>query len=123
MVTWRGLNNFYAIGLPNIQMGAIVPSYYLFIGQLVDPKNQKNLTEERLIELNKIDCSLMIGAGKGDQMVTVASVQPLVQLTNSQDVTFTLIPGGHLGLMSSQSSANEFWPLMTTWLKQRSSKI
>ena len=28
---------------------------YLFIGQLVDPKNQKNLTEERLIELNKID--------------------------------------------------------------------
>ena len=55
MVTWRGLNNFYAIGLPNIQMGAIVASYYLFIGQLVDPKNQKNLTKERLIELNKID--------------------------------------------------------------------
>ena len=55
MVTWRGLNNFYAIGLPNIQMGAIVPSYYLFIGQLVDPKNQKNLTEKRLIEFNKID--------------------------------------------------------------------
>lgn len=36
-------------------MGAIVASYYLFIGQLVDPKNQKNLTEERLIEFNKID--------------------------------------------------------------------
>ena len=36
-------------------MGAIVPSYYLFIGQLVDPKNQKNLTEKRLIEFNKID--------------------------------------------------------------------
>ena len=86
-------------------------------------KDGKITLGKTTIELNKIDCSLMIGAGKGDQMVTAASVQPLVQLTNSQDVTFTLIPGGHLGLMSNQKSADEFWPTLSTWLSKRSSPI
>ena len=76
-----------------------------------------------LIELNKIDCSLFVGAGKGDQMVTVNAVQPLVGLTNSHDVTFTLIPGGHLGLMSNQKSADEFWPTLAHWLSERSTSI
>ncbi|RDF53751.1 alpha/beta hydrolase, partial [Acinetobacter baumannii] len=44
-------------------------------------------------------------------------------LTSSQDVTFTLIPGGHLGLMSSQASALEFWLKLATWLSKRSTKI
>ncbi|NEU33872.1 alpha/beta hydrolase, partial [bacterium LRH843] len=41
----------------------------------------------------------------------------------STDVTFTLIPGGHLGLMSSKRSADEFWPQLAQWLSERSSKI
>lgn len=76
-----------------------------------------------LYELNQINCSLLVGAGRNDQMVTAAAVQPLVQLTNSADVTFTDIPGGHLGLMSSQASANEFWPMMAQWLASRSTTI
>lgn len=86
-------------------------------------KNGVIQLQDKHIELKNIQCSLLIGAGRSDQIVSAAAVKPLIELTNSQDVTFTLIPGGHLGLMSSQSSANEFWPLMTTWLKQRSSKI
>ena len=79
--------------------------------------------QDKNIELKNIACSLLVGAGRSDQIVSENAVKPLIELTNSKDVTFTLIPGGHLGLMSSQSSANEFWPFMTTWLKQRSSKI
>ncbi|CAB1212626.1 alpha/beta fold hydrolase [Acinetobacter bouvetii] len=79
--------------------------------------------QDKNIELKNISCSLLVGAGRSDQIVSQEAVKPLIELTNSQDVTFTLIPGGHLGLMSSQSSANEFWPFLTTWLKQRSSKI
>lgn len=79
--------------------------------------------QDKNIELKNIACSLLVGAGRSDQIVSEDAVKPLIELTNSKDVTFTLIPGGHLGLMSSQSSANEFWPFMTTWLKQRSSKI
>lgn len=86
-------------------------------------KNGVIQLKNKKIELKNIDCSLMIGAGRNDQMVTAAAVQPLSQLTNSQDVTFTLIPGGHLGLMSSQKSADEFWPTLALWLDERSTKI
>lgn len=86
-------------------------------------KNGVITLQDKNIELKNIDCSLLVGAGRSDQIVSKEAVKPLIELTNSQDVTFTLIPGGHLGLMSSQSSANEFWPFMTTWLKHRSSKI
>ena len=86
-------------------------------------KNGVIQLQDKNIELKNIECSVLVGAGRSDQIVSVEAVKPLIELTNSQDVTFTLIPGGHLGLMSSQSSANEFWPFMTTWLKHRSSKI
>ncbi|ENV34374.1 hypothetical protein F960_01441 [Acinetobacter gerneri DSM 14967 = CIP 107464 = MTCC 9824] len=72
------------------------------------------------ISIKNIDCSLFVGAGKSDQMVLAASVEPLTQITKSKDVTYTLIPGGHLGLMSSQKSSEQFWPVLTQWLDDRS---
>ncbi|MCH7313148.1 alpha/beta fold hydrolase [Acinetobacter sp. ANC 3882] len=86
-------------------------------------KNGVIQLKNKTIELKKINCSLLIGAGKGDQLVTAESAFPLTQLTSSQDVTFTLIPGGHLGLMSSQNSSIEFWPTLATWLAERSTQI
>lgn len=79
--------------------------------------------EGREVSLKNIQCSLLVGAGKTDQIVTEAAAKPLIELTSSTDVTFTLIPGGHLGLMSNQKTANTFWPKMTTWLTQRSTHI
>ena len=79
--------------------------------------------KDKVIKLKNINCSLLIGAGSSDQIVTAEAIQPLGELTSSQDVTFTLIPGGHLGLMSSQKSAAEFWPKLTAWLVQRSTLL
>lgn len=75
------------------------------------------------IDLKNISCSLMVGAGLTDQIVTREAAEPLTQLTSSKDITFTLIPGGHLGLMSNQKTANTFWPKLTTWLEQRSTRL
>lgn len=86
-------------------------------------KNGAIQLKNKTIELKNINCSLFVGAGKGDQLVTSESAFPLTQLTSSQDVTFTLIPGGHLGLMSSQNSSIEFWPTLATWLAERSTQI
>ncbi|WP_180172109.1 alpha/beta fold hydrolase [Acinetobacter sp. YH12023] len=79
--------------------------------------------KDKVIKLKNIHCPLLIGAGSTDQIVTADAASPLGELTSSQDVTFTLIPGGHLGLMSSQKSANQFWPTLTQWLTQRSSLL
>lgn len=96
----------------------------LFNVWLRNPLNQGYIElEDKIIELKNIDCSLFVGAGRSDQMVTADAVRPLTELTNSTDVTFTLILGGHLGLMSSQKSADEFWPQLSQWLAQRSTPI
>ena len=75
---------------------------------------------DKKIELKSIDCALLIGAGSRDTLVAKEAVEPLSQLTSSQDVTFTLIPGGHMGIMSNQETADEFWPTLATWIEQRS---
>lgn len=96
----------------------------LFNVWLRNPLNQGYIElKDKKIELKNINCSLFVGAGRSDQMVTADAVRPLTELTNSEDVTFTLIPGGHLGLMSSQKSADEFWPKLSAWLAERSTKL
>jgi poly(3-hydroxyalkanoate) synthetase len=75
------------------------------------------------IQLKNITCPLMIGAGSRDQIVSEASAKTLSTLTSSQDFTFTLITGGHLGIMSNQNSASDFWPALSDWLAKRSTKL
>lgn len=72
------------------------------------------------VYLKDIHASLLAGAGRNDGMVTLDSVRPLTRLVGSKDVTFTSIPGGHVGLMGSQQAADEFWPMMSGWLAARS---
>ncbi|AOA58552.1 alpha/beta fold hydrolase [Acinetobacter larvae] len=75
--------------------------------------------QDRQFDLKNIDCPLLVGAGQNDQIVSREAVYPLTYLTSSQDLSFQLIPGGHLGLMSSQQSAQQFWPFLLAWLQQR----
>lgn len=74
----------------------------------------------KTVYLKDIHASLLAGAGCNDGMVTVDSVRPLTRLLATSDVTFSAIPGGHVGLMSSQQTATQFWPLMARWLSARS---
>jgi poly(3-hydroxyalkanoate) synthetase len=86
-------------------------------------KNGHIHLNNKLIDLKNIHCNLLVGAGLRDQLVAAEAVSPLCELTNSPDVTFTLIPGGHMGIMSNQNTAKEFWPNMACWLTQRSTHI
>lgn len=79
--------------------------------------------DQHHINLKNIRCSLLVGAGERDQIVSADAVKPLTHLTNSSDVCFHLIPGGHLGLMSNQKSAEIFWPKLYSWLSQRSTRL
>ena len=74
----------------------------------------------KTIYLKDIHASLLAGGGCNDGMVTVDSVRPLTRLLGTDDTTFTTIAGGHVGLMSSQQAATEFWPFMASWLAARS---
>ncbi|SPL70872.1 alpha/beta fold hydrolase [Acinetobacter stercoris] len=96
----------------------------LFNVWLQNPLKQGSIyLHGKTIELKNIQCSLFVGAGKNDQMVSADAVRPLTTLTQSHDVSYSLIPGGHLGLMSSQKSAEQFWPVLTQWLAERSTTL
>ena len=75
----------------------------------------------KTVYLKDIHASLLAGAGTNDGMVTVEAVRPLTNLIGSDDTTFKTITGGHVGIMSSEKAAQEFWPLMADWLATRSS--
>ena len=75
----------------------------------------------KMVYLKDIHASLLAGGGTNDGMVTVDAVKPLTQLLGTTDTTFSKIPGGHVGMMSSEHAAKEFWPFMADWLAPRSS--
>ena len=74
----------------------------------------------QLIDFHDIHSALLVVAGRNDELATADSIKPLTQMTGSADVTFKLIDGGHIGIISSESSQLEFWPYLSDWLAQRS---
>lgn len=96
----------------------------LFNVWLQNPLKHGQITlHGKVVQLKRVTCSLLIGAGKSDQLVTQDAIQPLTTLTSSTDVQFEMIPGGHLGMISSQGSADQFWPKMAAWLAERSTAL
>lgn len=74
----------------------------------------------KTVYLKHIHAALLAGAGRGDNLVTANAVRPLTRLVGSEDVTFTTISGGHVGMIGSQAAADEFWPMLADWLAKRS---
>jgi polyhydroxyalkanoate synthase len=74
----------------------------------------------RRIYLSDIQAALLVVAGQADNIVTIESLRPLMRLAGSRDKTLMVAPGGHVGMMSSEESAQQFWPKMADWLAARS---
>ena len=74
----------------------------------------------KTIYLKDIHAAMLVGAGRNDGMVSVDAVRPLVDLVGSTDATFITVPGGHVGMIGSEAASQQFWPLMSAWLAQRS---
>jgi len=52
--------------------------------------------------------------------VTADAVKPLMDLISSQDKTFKVVPGGHMGVVSGSQAPTGVWPEMSNWLATRS---
>ena len=74
-------------------------------------------TEVRLAD---IQCSLLAGAGKSDNMVTKAAVHTLMDHVSSTDKEFIVVSGGHMGILSGSKAPQDVWPKVGEWLAARS---
>lgn len=75
---------------------------------------------EQTANLKDIDCSVLAVGGSTDIIVTAEAVRPLMDLINSTDKQFEIVPGGHMGLVSGNQAPLSVWPVVTKWLAQRS---
>ncbi len=72
------------------------------------------------VQLNNISASLFAVAGSEDTMVTPDSAKRLMDHVSSEDKTFRVTHGGHMGILSGSKAPRESWLEIAEWLAQRS---
>ncbi|GBD26348.1 Poly(3-hydroxyalkanoate) polymerase subunit PhaC [bacterium HR30] len=77
----------------------------------------------RAVHLREVRCSLLVFAGKSDQVAPPASVRALMDKVGSQDKTFSLVPAGHMGILAGANAPKLVWQPMVQWLSARSQKV
>ncbi|MNV86013.1 acyl-CoA synthetase [compost metagenome] len=70
--------------------------------------------------IKDIECSVLALGGSTDIIVTADAVKPLMDLISSQDKTFKVVPGGHMGVVSGSQAPTAVWPEISNWLVERS---
>lgn len=75
---------------------------------------------EQKAYLKDIDCALLAIGGSTDIIVTAEAVRPLMNLVSSEDKTFEVVAGGHMGLVSGSQAPDNVWPVVVNWLASRS---
>lgn len=74
----------------------------------------------RTIEFKTIKSALMVIAGESDTLATPDAVKHIVNISGSEDQTFELVPGGHMGIVSGSKAPTTAWRKTADWLAERS---
>lgn len=75
---------------------------------------------DREARLDRVQANLLAFAGKSDTMVTRDALVTLMDLVNSDDRSFHVIPGGHMGILSGSKAPGTAWQMTADWLAERS---
>ncbi len=75
---------------------------------------------DREARLDIITANLLAFAGKSDTMVTQDAVVTLMDLVKSDDRSFHVVPGGHMGILSGSKASETVWAKTADWLAARS---
>ncbi|MBF0120330.1 MAG: alpha/beta fold hydrolase [Desulfobacterales bacterium] len=71
-------------------------------------------------KLKSINCSMLSFAGKTDQIVPIVSAQKILDVVSSQDKKFSVVPGGHVGVIIGNQAPEHLWETSSGWLAERS---
>ena len=75
-----------------------------------------------LVDLAKITCPLQILMASADHLVPPAQSESLASKVGSKDIKCRTLDAGHIGLSVSSKAHKVFWPEVTQWLADRSSR-
>ncbi|MBC2716846.1 MAG: alpha/beta fold hydrolase [Desulfobacteraceae bacterium] len=74
----------------------------------------------RRAKLKGINCSLLSFAGEKDEIVQFESARKIMDVVSSQDKSFQVVPGGHVGLIIGEKAPQNLWKSSADWLARRS---
>ena len=75
---------------------------------------------DRVAELSKIDSNLLVFAGEKDILVKAPIAEKIMDVVASQDKTFYIKPGGHMGVILGSKAPDSVWSTTVEWLSDRS---
>jgi polyhydroxyalkanoate synthase len=84
-------------------------------------KNKLKINK-KVVDLRKIECSVLNLIAEKDHLVPPASSIILEKLISSKDKETIVFPTGHIGLSVSTKSLKELWPRACSWLAKRSNQ-
>jgi polyhydroxyalkanoate synthase len=74
----------------------------------------------RVADLGRVRANLLAFAGRSDQIAPPEAVRAQIDAVGSEDVTFRLAPGGHIGVFSGATAPRYVWQPLAEWLAGRS---
>jgi polyhydroxyalkanoate synthase len=76
----------------------------------------------KVANLRCVRASLLVFAGRTDQIAPPAAVRAVLDAVGSTDKTFRLVPGGHMGIFSGSAAPENVWGPTADWLVPRSGR-
>lgn len=74
----------------------------------------------RQVQLANINSSLLVLAGESDHLVLPPQCEAIIDHVSSQDCSYQAFPVGHGGLVFGSLAKREVYPLISSWLSERS---
>lgn len=74
----------------------------------------------RKVELNNIDSAILALAGEADHIVLPSQTSTLLEKVSSKDKTYLSYPVGHGGLVFGSLAKKKVFPVISSWLSERS---
>lgn len=75
---------------------------------------------DEVARLENVNANLLALAGDSDTMVTPAAARRVMDLVSSEDKTFRVVPGGHMGILAGSQAPQASWVELADWLAERS---
>lgn len=75
---------------------------------------------DRVADLTAIETSLLAFAGETDILVKPPIAEKIMDVVGSQDKTFVVSPGGHMGVILGSKAVDAVWANSVEWLSERS---
>lgn len=73
----------------------------------------------RVADFSRVRANLLALAGDSDKIVSIRAARDILRITGSQDKSFSIVPGGHAGILAGSKAPEFSWRLAADWLEKR----